>query len=457
LFAKALKEHQLSKDLFRSESKRREEEGGGVGEEVAQPDDGDGDGDGEDNGEGEGDVAGLPPQIPSFSFTDASLEPGDVSEALSTTTTTTTTTATPLPRIHTALASWNRWPSHTRPERAFSADIADAVIVRDFADTATTATTITPPPAQPHDHDAATAHHHRLPLQWHHHPRHHHNPHRPSLPHPGKFAGLRHTSKNIVSFAKFYGTLLTSPKSYRGANRRTSINVSSGTLVHPELEMVVLGAELDVHAHAHSHEHWRRLKEVERKFEDGIGEGMARKGGGEGRGKGEMGRLAGAGAGAGALLREEEQAGKGKGKGKGRAGGLKLDRGGVKAGIGAGAGGSTEFDKLAGAKASTPFVEKGGFDWGGGSGGSGKAKGGGKPGLKLDLRGFTLGGGGGGGASGASSGLARADSGFAKLEGAKVGTPFVEKGGFDFHFGRSDRRDDVDPMAADDEDEDQAP
>lgn len=346
------------------------------------------------------------------------------------------------PRIHTTLSSWTRWPSHTRPERSLSATISDGVIVRDFADPAIRRRALT------------------------------HNALLHQLQPAGRFEGLKHTAKNVGRVAKFYSTLLTSPKSYRGANRRTSINVSSGTLVHPELEMVVMGADHDVH----THEHHRTLKEIEEKFEEKIEEDIA----------------------------AAKRVFSGKAKGKSRVPmGLKLDLGAVKSAVPA-----SGFDKLAGAKAGTPFVEKGGFDWSGGGGAKGKNKpsmkldlgaftfGGGnagelghglarvesvkiapfveksgfewggaskKPGLKLDLSGFKFGDGGVARGlsrvdSGGPRGLGRADSGFERLEGAKAGTPFVEKSGFDFssqHSSRGTDRDDVDPLAAVDEDEEE--
>ena len=285
-------------------------------------------------------------------------------------------------------------------------------------------------------------------------------------PNAGRFQVLRHATKNIGNVARYYGTLLTSPRSYRGANRRTSINVSAGTLVHPELEMVAMGADHDVH----THEHHRHLKEIERKFEEELEKAEEE-------------------------IAVAKRVLSGKAKGKGRATGLKLDLGNVKATTPASGSG---FDKLIGAKAGTPFAEKGGFDWSGGKAkakpnlkldlgafsfgassaadvgvppalarvGSGhdKLEKGGfdwggkkKPGLKLDLGGFKLGG--SAAVDGGPRGLSRADSGFDKIAGAKAGTPFVEKSGFDFSFERSSRsdRDDVDPLAAVDEDEEVAP
>lgn len=334
------------------------------------------------------------------------------------------------PRIHTTLSSWTRWPSHTRPERALSAGLSDSVIVRDFADPATRRHGLTAQVLRTQLHQ----------LQ------------------PGMLDGLKHTAKTIVSIAKFYSSVWTSPESYRGANRRTSTTVSTGTLVHPELEMVVLGANQE--GDVFTNELHRHLKEVERQVEEEVEKAEEE-------------------------AEEEEQAGAvvakrevdGKGPGKGRAMGLKLDLGAIKSG-------SPGWDKLAGAKAGTPFIEKGGFDWSGGGGGggggggstggsgggSGKGKGkgklGGKAGLKLDLGAFTFGGGGGGGGN-LPPGLARMGSGFERLEGAKAGTPFVEKTGFDFSFsshssssfstGRGSAKVDVDPMAAVDEDEEVAP
>lgn len=398
LFAKALREHQQSKDLFRSESKRREGEEAGT----LQPDE---------------DTVNQEQQRPSFSFSRTSPWLEDVSEQQQ-------------PRIHTKLSSWTRWPSHTRPERALSATISDGVIVRDFAD----------PAIRRHAFTHETLLHQLQPA--------------------GRFPGLRHVTKNIGSVAKYYSTLLTSPRSYRGANRRTSTNVSSGTLVHPELEMVVIGADHDMHAL----EHHRYLKEVEREFEEKIEEEIVA---------------------ANRVL-------SGRVKGKGRATELKLDLEALKATTPA-----SGFDKLAGAKVGkSPFVEKGGFDWDGGQGkskselkldlgafsfsatsadrpglarveskkrvgaplvekggfdwgGSGK-----KPELKLDLSAFKF----GAAADGRPRGMARADSGFDKIEGAKVGMPFVEKSGFDFSSRRSGiDRVDVDPLAAVDEDEEVAP
>ena len=80
-------------------------------------------------------------------------------------------------------------------------------------------------------------------------------------------------SKNIANVAHYYGTLLTSPRSYQGHNRRTSIAAGVGDVAHPELEMVgMVGTE------HHSHEEHRHLKELEERVfsKARVGTGLSR-------------------------------------------------------------------------------------------------------------------------------------------------------------------------------------
>ncbi|GIZ44059.1 hypothetical protein CKM354_000726800 [Cercospora kikuchii] len=98
LFARALKDHQQSKDLFRSESKRKEKEEQRLSADVIS--------------------------------SDPSLDPPQPLERK----------ASSLPHhhrrrttIHTTLPSWTRFPSHTRALRSASAT-DPGIIIRDFAD-----------------------------------------------------------------------------------------------------------------------------------------------------------------------------------------------------------------------------------------------------------------------------------------------------------------------------------
>ncbi|KAF2210493.1 hypothetical protein CERZMDRAFT_99552 [Cercospora zeae-maydis SCOH1-5] len=178
LFARALKDHQQSKDLFRSESKSKESEQQRIAEASSED----------------------PADVIASAADAALLHPRED-----------TTSASPhvhkrRTTIHTALPSWTRYPSHTRSSRSASATDA-GIIIRDFAD--------------PACRRNATANISQFPQQTYR-------------------ETLKHFAKTCTSVAKYYATRLTSPEGYRGVNRRTSVSVAKGGVREPELEMIAL-------------------------------------------------------------------------------------------------------------------------------------------------------------------------------------------------------------------------
>lgn len=140
------------------------------------------------------------------------------------------------PRIGTSLASWSRYPSHTRFERCGSAGRGDNVITRDFA--------LDFDPVGVHASDDSDAD--------------------STGPHPGdkvkpKQAKKLQKSRSLTfgSIMRYYSNLFTT-SGFSGQNRRTSVTVG-GRLEHPELEMLPPQVPTE---RQHGHETLKHLKDI---------------------------------------------------------------------------------------------------------------------------------------------------------------------------------------------------
>lgn len=140
------------------------------------------------------------------------------------------------PRIGTSLASWSRYPSHTRFERCGTASKADNVIARDFA--------FTFDPAGVHASDESDA--------------------GSTGPHPGvkvlpKQAKRLQKSRSLTfgSIMRYYSNLFHT-SGWAGQNRRTSVTLG-GKLEHPELEMVSPSVPIESQ---HGYDTLKHLKDI---------------------------------------------------------------------------------------------------------------------------------------------------------------------------------------------------
>ncbi|KAK4496807.1 hypothetical protein PRZ48_012791 [Zasmidium cellare] len=268
LMGQALKKHQQEKAMFRSESKRRESLAPhsipppiftstfGVGSSLPPPSL-------QEHNEllDPLDQTGLKPSESSATLLDLPQAGGPTpmrKPSLVTTfdegsstrqRATTTSSASPTqrqakstsPRIGTSLASWSKFPSHTRIERCSSAGRNDKVITRDFANVDPSNAPISP------------------------------------LSKSSTIRGSRKSNRSLIrspsrafsSLVQYYKDMLSRGEGFRGANRRTSVSANTGSVAHPELEMVspIPGAEAHHHHMNHAH-----LHELEEHLERSIAE-----------------------------------------------------------------------------------------------------------------------------------------------------------------------------------------
>lgn len=239
LMGQALRKHQQEKAMFRSESKRKESTvappspiifsgspfatgGSSVGPPSSAQD---------------------PPEAPPNGRTRASAETLPSAKKPSPTT----------PKIRSSLASWSRFPSHTRNERCASASKADNIITRDFAiDIDPHAATQSSPLSERSTQASSRRSRHSL---------------------------LRVPSRTFSKIVRYYSDLFTRDAGFRGGNRRTSVSASTGVVVHPELEMLPPIAGSETHHDGAKHEHLKSLEEhldrqcvaaEEPKYEEGV-------------------------------------------------------------------------------------------------------------------------------------------------------------------------------------------
>ncbi|UJO24538.1 hypothetical protein CLAFUW4_13854 [Fulvia fulva] len=148
-----------------------------------------------------------------------------------------------IPRIGTCLPSWTKFPSHTRPDRSASASTLDNVITRDFAvdiEAAESQSAATSPKGKKSRLTSSKS--------------------AKSL--------IRSPSRAYDGFIAYYTDLLTRA-GFHGQNRRTSVAMSQGTLLNPELEMIapVTGSEGHVHSYQHLLEIEQHLEQVSSRTE----------------------------------------------------------------------------------------------------------------------------------------------------------------------------------------------
>lgn len=147
-------------------------------------------------------------------------------------------------KIGTSLASWSRYPSHTRADRSGAAGPADHVVARDFA--------IDVHPADLHD--AAE--------------------HEPDTPKSKRTVTSKHSAGSLprsrssvfLDVVRYYGNLFTTGGS-TAQNRRTSVT-TSGWLQHPDLEMLPPITASEPHFPHHDHHFKEHLHQLEQHFEE---------------------------------------------------------------------------------------------------------------------------------------------------------------------------------------------
>lgn len=148
-------------------------------------------------------------------------------------------------KIGTSLASWSKYPSHTRFERCGSAGRLDNVTTKDFA-------LIDPENVQASDEDepegSPTSQANK------------------SHAKPGKKLA-KSRSLTFSGIVRYYSNLFHT-SGFTGQNRRTSVTVG-GRLEHPELEMLAPQAPDD---HQHSHEHIKHLKDIVKEDAEKVAE-----------------------------------------------------------------------------------------------------------------------------------------------------------------------------------------
>nr|POE52188.1 hypothetical protein CFP56_52569 [Quercus suber] len=140
-------------------------------------------------------------------------------------------------KIGTSLASWSRFPSHSRPERCTSAGSADDVIVRDFV---------------PYNHHQTA--------QRQHDPSSDRKP--PKTARAWLKAGLpKSRSSTFGGFVRYYANIFSTGVNQ---NRRSSV-ATGGWLEHPDLEMLSPVPHSETHHHHHSlRQHLHELEEAMR-------------------------------------------------------------------------------------------------------------------------------------------------------------------------------------------------
>ena len=151
----------------------------------------------------------------------------------------------PPAKIGTSLASWSRYPSHTRFERCGSAGLPDAVITRDFA--------IDINPEEIHATDEI-------------------EPGSPESKPSGKYSKAPLPKSRSMTFSgivRYYSNLFHT-SGFSGQNRRTSVT-TAGRLEYPELEMLPpqLPTDLSSRTH-HLHDELERIKEHVKEDADKI-------------------------------------------------------------------------------------------------------------------------------------------------------------------------------------------
>lgn len=150
------------------------------------------------------------------------------------------------PKIGTSLASWSRYPSHTRFERCGSAGRVDNIVTRDFA--------FDFDPAGVHasdDSDAGSI-----------------GPDRGVRVTPKQARKLQKShSLTFGSIMRYYSNLFHT-SGWAGQNRRTSVTVG-GRLEHPELEMLPPPVSNEPH---HGHATIKHLKDIVKEDADKIKE-----------------------------------------------------------------------------------------------------------------------------------------------------------------------------------------
>ncbi|KAF2159184.1 hypothetical protein M409DRAFT_61010 [Zasmidium cellare ATCC 36951] len=147
------------------------------------------------------------------------------------------------PRIGTSLASWSKFPSHTRIERCSSAGRIDNVITRDFANVDPSTAPISPLSKSSTTRGSRKSNR--------------------SL--------IRSPSRAFSNLVQYYKDMLSRGEGFRGANRRTSVSANTGSVAHPELEMVSPMPGAEAHHHHMNHAHLHELEEhLERSIAEHI-------------------------------------------------------------------------------------------------------------------------------------------------------------------------------------------
>ncbi|KAK5138389.1 hypothetical protein LTR08_003450 [Meristemomyces frigidus] len=156
----------------------------------------------------------------------------------------------PLTKIESALESWSRYPSHSRPDRCGSAGRLDAVLARDFA------FGVDPEDVRGSEESetgtlerkkVARTPNKRLPKR------------RSTV-----FSGLKN----------YYSNIFSSSGSNTARNRRSSVS-AGGWLANPDLELLPPSTSSEPKHPHHDHHFKRRLQELEQELEAAVHEDVA--------------------------------------------------------------------------------------------------------------------------------------------------------------------------------------
>lgn len=151
----------------------------------------------------------------------------------------------PSHKIGTSLASWSRYPSHTRAERCGSAGRTDAVIARDFA------FEIDSEDAQLSEEDDLEG---------------------PRATKDSKAQGKRISKRSSSMFsglARYYSNIFGSTDTSSTRNRRTSVS-KGGWLTNPDLEMLPAVPSSEPSSPYHDHHFRRHLQQLEHELEETV-------------------------------------------------------------------------------------------------------------------------------------------------------------------------------------------